>query len=334
MRSVTSRRGLAVLLGLSACTIQPAPTSRVAGDLQRSHAIAPQVDHHQHLLSPEGAVLVNSLFDLDEKPVDGSAMVKLLDDAGIQRAVIVSNAYYFDAPQTDQRPASYEAMRRENDWTALQASRFPTRLIAFCSVNPLKDYAKAEVERCASQPIFKGLKLHFDTSGVDLLNPEHVLRTKQVFSVAAAHGLPIHVHAARKSTPPYGAAHANIFVAELLPAAATVPVIMGHLWGGGDYSAEALATYSDAVSLKDPRAQNLYFEVAQATSGGRTEAELQDMAERIRQIGLLRVFFGSDGPQFGGVAPAEAWSEFRRLMPLTDHEFRTIAENIAPGLNS
>lgn len=314
--------------------MQPAPTSRVIAGLQQYGEIAPQVDHHQHLLSPEGAALVNSLFDLDEKPLDGSAMVKLLDDAGIQRAVILSNAYYFDAPQTDQRLNSYEAMRRENDWTALQVSRFPTRLIAFCSVNPLKDYARAEVERCANQPIFKGLKLHFDTSGVDLLNPEHVSRTKQVFSVAAAHGLPIHVHAAREGRPRYGAAHAEVFVAELLSAAAAVPVIMGHLWGGGDYSAGALATYSEAVSLKDPRAQNLYFEVAQATSGVRTEAELQEMAERIRQIGLQRVFYGSDGPQFGGVAPAEAWSEFRRLMPLTDDEFRTIATNVAPALNS
>jgi hypothetical protein len=54
------------------------------------------------------------------------------------------------------------------------------------------------------------------------------------------------------------------------------------------------------------------------------------MATLIRQIGVGRILYGSDGPIFGNVQPSEAWGEFRREMPLTGEEFTTIANNIAP----
>ena len=66
---------------------------------------------------------------------------------------------------------------RENDWTAAQAARYPGRLIAFCSFNPLKDYALAELKRCAGLPGLKrGIKLHFGNSDVQLDDPAHVQR--------------------------------------------------------------------------------------------------------------------------------------------------------------
>jgi hypothetical protein len=65
--------------------------------------------------------------------------------------------------------------------------------------------------------------------------------------------------------------------------------------------------------------------------GGQRDA-LQRMATLIRQIGVGRILYGSDGPIFGNVQPAEAWAAFRRELPLTGDEFKTIATNIAPYL--
>lgn len=52
-------------------------------------------------------------------------------------------------------------------------------------------------------------------------------------------------------------------------------------------------------------------------------------AERIRQIGVHRVLYGSDTPDQEHLAPREGWAAFLRL-PLTPEEFRTIASNVPP----
>ncbi len=64
-----------------------------------------------------------------------------------------------------------------------------------------------------------------------------------------------------------------------------------------------------------------------ASEGGRTTKKL--IASRIRQPGIDRVLFGSDAATGGNLAPREAWVEFQKV-PLTEAEFRTIANNVAP----
>ena len=64
-----------------------------------------------------------------------------------------------------------------------------------------------------------------------------------------------------------------------------------------------------------------------ASEGGRTTKKL--IASRIRQLGIDRVLFGSDAATGGNLAPREAWVEFQKV-PLTEAEFRTIANNVAP----
>jgi predicted TIM-barrel fold metal-dependent hydrolase len=56
---------------------------------------------------------------------------------------------------------------------------------------------------------------------------------------------------------------------------------------------------------------------------------LQQIATRIRQIGVERVLFGSDAALSPLTYPSAGWDAFRRL-PLTEAEFREIAENVAP----
>ena len=53
------------------------------------------------------------------------------------------------------------------------------------------------------------------------------------------------------------------------------------------------------------------------------------MAQRLRQIGIDKILYGSDAATPGNLRPAEAWQAFRKL-PLTDAEFAKIATNVAP----
>lgn len=247
-------------------------------------------------------------------PFGAAELVQALDAAGIARAVVLSNAYFFD---------SIDDVRTENDWTAAEAGRFPDRLIAFCAVDPLQDYAVGEVERCARHS--RGLKLHFHESGVDLLEAGHVARVRRVFEAANRQRLPILVHVARGASPPYGARHAEVFANQLAAAAPDVAVIVAHLWGGGSWSDKAMAAYGDAIASGR---NNLYFEISGAASVAGTAEARQQIVGHMRRIGLERFLFGSDGPDYIDVRElGDVWPRFRQSMPLTEAELATIANN-------
>lgn len=213
----------------------------------------------------------------------------------------------------------YGMVRAENDWTAAQVMRHPDRLVALCSFNPTKDYALAELERCSKNNAFTGVKLHFGTSPVDLDNPEHVAKTCRVFEAANRLGLPLLVHTS--GSPRWGEEQAERFLHELVAAAPDVQVVVAHLWGGAFYNEPALGVFADAISSGNPAARNLYFE---ASSVYGDDDMRQTLVRRMRQIGLHRIYFGSDAP------PEQSWRYFRREMPLTKDELQKFATNVAP----
>ena len=114
---------------------------------------APAVDYHQHLVSPAFAPVVG----MPER--DGAALVRELDEAGIDRAVVLSVGYSF----ADERKGLSDPDRltsEENDWTSAQVTANARRLIGFCSANPLRDAALQELERCLGLPGMAGIKVH------------------------------------------------------------------------------------------------------------------------------------------------------------------------------
>lgn len=267
-----------------------------------------------------------------EAPEDAQQLISFLDEAGIQRAVVLSNAYMFDVPngEAGNQDATLRAVQAENDWTAEQVERFPQRLVAFCSFSPLAGHALSELQRCAASGRFVGLKLHFGVSRVDLKNPEHVAKVRSVMAAANRLRMPIIVHVRADMT--YGGEHARIFLHDLVGAAPDVPITIAHLWGGELFSEDALAVYADAVSAGDPRTRSLYFDIAEvALAISRTPAATPKVVARMRQIGLHRILYGSDGPVSESATPLESWKRTLTL-PLTTDEFRVIANNVAPYL--
>ena len=292
---------------------------------------SPTIDHHQHLFSPSSAALAPGLSQ-----VDVDALVKLLDIAGIQRAAVLSVAYQFGNPNRPPINNEYEMVRDENDWTSQQVGRFPTRLVGFCGMNPLKGYALAELARCASDPNLRaGIKLHFGNSDVDLDNPEDVARLRAVFAAANSRRMAVVVHLRPSVTRkrPYGAQQARVFLDQVLTAAPDVTVQIAHLAGAGSYDDpavdEALAVFVEAVARGDKRMANVYFDISGVTGLGKWADKVTLVATRIRQLGVGRILYGSDGAAAPNLRPREASLAFRRL-PLSEAEFRTIETNVAP----
>ena len=227
-------------------------------------------------------------------------------------------------------------MKAENDWTAGQIAPFGDRLVGFCGLNPLKPYALEEISRCSHIPQLRaGLKLHFGNSDVDLTNADHVKTLQRVFAAANERRMAIVVHMRSSVTAkrPYGARSARAFLNDVLPFAPDVPVQIAHLAGAGGYEDpaidEALAVFVDAIASGDPRMKHVYLDASGIIGVEKPSDKLNLIATRIRQIGVERVLYGSDGALPPAFTPQKAWEAFRRL-PLTDAEFKIIANNRAP----
>jgi predicted TIM-barrel fold metal-dependent hydrolase len=278
-----------------------------------AHAAAPRVDHHQHLLNP-------SMTESGQQPITAESLVAMLDTAGIQRAVVLSNAFrYSDAAR----------VQAENDWTAGEVARYPQRLVMFCSFNPLADFALRELERCARDRRFgRGIKLQFGYSQVNLDDREQVAVLKRVFMAANDHRMAIVVHLRTARRFAYGTAQAQTFIGELLAVAPDVPVQIAHLGGGGGGSLdpgadEMLRTFESAVANHDPRVRRLYFDLSGAVGGEGWPANAQAIAAHIRALRVNHVVYGSDGGDPTD-PPAMAVVAAYRQLPLSDKEFRII----------
>ena len=263
-------------------------------------------------------------------PIGADQLVKMLDEAEIQRAVVLSIAYLFDSPRRPEIKDPAAMLRAENDWTAAQVARHPARLVGFCSVNPVTDRALPEIERCARGLGLRGLKLHFANSKVEVTNPDHLVKVQRVFALANRLKLPIVAHL--WTGPEYGRREAEIFRDQILPHAPGVVVQIAHMAGAGPgWTDEALEVLATAVEQGDPRTRNLYFDVATVADLQKHD-RLQLLAKRIRQIGPARILYASDSAFGGNRPPDEHWGTFRGMVPLTDAEFRMIRDNIAPYL--
>jgi predicted TIM-barrel fold metal-dependent hydrolase len=257
-------------------------------------------------------------------------LIKMLDEAHISRAVIMSAAYFFESPFLEAGPEGAAMLRAENDWTAREIARHPTRLVGFCGVNPLTEQALAEVRRCKEQLGMVGIKLHFANSQVELENPNHLSKINALFAQANRLRMPIAAHL--WTVGRYGPRDSELFLAQVLPQAPDVSVQIMHMAGGGPgWTDEALEPFAIAAAAGDPRMKNVYFDVA-TVADEQTPARLELLARRIRQIGPSRILYGSDASFGGRGTPKKEWGIFRGMVPLTDSEFAIIRDNVAPYL--
>ena len=304
---------LAFVLLLGACATPSTPTAPVA----------PLVDYHQHLVS-------KTFEPIAKLPArDGQALLRELDAAGIRRAVVLSVAYSF-ADERKKLPDPDGLTRSENDWTSSQVTASRGRLIGFCSANPLRPAALAELDRCLSLPGMVGIKQHLGNAGVTLRNPAHLARMQQLFALAQRRRAPVLVHMRARGGENYGAEDARLFLEKLVPHAPGIEIVVAHLGasgpGYGDQHDEVMAVFGAAALRRDPAMRNVYFDVSSNIAEDTAAADRARAAARFRQVGVNKILYGSDLSAPGG-SIRRAWEIFRTSMPLTDAEFRRIAAN-------
>lgn len=162
-----------------------------------------------------------------------------------------------------------------------------------------------------------------------------VARLRQIVAAANARGMAIVVHLRANigNKRPYRAREARVFLEQVLPAAPDATV-QAHVAGTGpgfdDPPAHAaLAVLAEAMQAGHPATRNPWFDMASIVQPDATPDDAALLVERIRQIGVERVLYGTDSAQGGNLRPREAWAAFRRL-PLGEARFARIARNVPP----
>ena len=309
--------------------------------------LMPRSENHAHIRSEAGADLLFRISeavgqDTGDDPggaIDAERLIAALDSVGVERAQVLSVAYFFGFPDLDVEGRE-EGMRAENDWVAGQVARFPDRLLGACSVNPLDTYAPAEVQRCADDPRLVGLKLHFANSAVDLRDPDHVSRVADVFRVAGDNDLPIVAHM-RTRAPDYGARDVRAFIDGVLSQAPDLPVQLAHMAGWGGYDAptdEALVTFIEAFASGALDRELYTFDLAAVAvppelAGADTamvqqlEAANALLSQRILELGTDRVVYATD---WSALAIGAYAASLRESLSLSVEELADVMDNVGP----
>ena len=164
----------------------------------------------------------------------------------------------------------YGDCRKHNDALAARARRHPDRLIPFASVDPkLGGEAVDELERCLSDPLFRGVKFH---PWLQAFAPSIVRSTMiELLLCAARHQAPVLFH---DGTPPYSTTFQIAATARWVPQAT---VVLGHA-GLSDYIVAAGQLVRDIP--------NLYACVCGPRAG--------HLSHLVRTAGAHKVIFGSD----------------------------------------
>lgn len=238
----------------------------------------------------------------------------------MSKAVVLSVGYMFASPDLS-RP-DLKGLRAENDWLARQVEEHSRRLVGFFSINPLMKESLGELRRWADS-IFAGVKIHMANSNVDLRNKSHVEQLASVFEEANTLNLDILIHL-RTRNPNFGKEDAEIFIEDVLSRAPTVTVQVAHLAGWSGYDDATDSALATLVPRSDMT--NLIFDLSAVVKRSVQADRLELLVERIRAIGIGKILFGTDWPEW---TPKKYALDLMELLPLKSEELSTILSNRA-----
>jgi len=312
----------------------------------------PLVDHHIHLGSPELSAFVEKVDKLDPtafehlsrdiftKPTATTAL-SLLDEAGVERAVLLSSGYLFltGGKMADAATEARE-LRAENQFTVDTALASNGRFIAFIAINPMDPSASEELAYWKGKPGVSGIKLHLGAAGFHASSPKQVATLAKFFAAAREARLPLVVHL--RGGGPFPKTDVETFITKVLSQAGDLPVQIAH--GGGYAGADpptidSVSAFGAAIARHAPGTNNLVFDISgvvlpekTAKALGSSDAQLKLFVAQMRKIGLNRFVLGSDWPALGRIAPYYAL--MRKKLPVTDAEWAQLCANEAPYLKT
>jgi predicted TIM-barrel fold metal-dependent hydrolase len=297
-----------------------------------------RADYHVHIRSPaafEALIAMCKKYGDCTLPEHGVITardaIQTLDEAHVEQGVVLSLGFYFGSPAAAAQHYDVARMTRaENEYVAQQVGTSRGRLIGFFSVDPLSANALDEINYWSHDGRLKGLKLHFANSQVNLLDPKQVKQVAAVIGLAGEKNLPMVIHLATSAD--YSTAEAESFIRDVLPHAGNAWVQIAHsaTFGGEDkVNLNGLRAFAAHIARNDPATRHVMFDISEAITPKTSAEDAAAFVAVMRQIGVSRFLPGSD---FNGQTPKAVDEMDRRILPLNNLEWHTVALNCAPWL--
>ncbi len=295
-------------------------------------------DHHVHVMSPTLVERWKSIAVPFSKPDYAySDIDSILKFNPADRMFLISMAYIYASPEFSDS-AERSNVARENEFVAGLARTHPEKLYAFCGVNPLRDYAAAELLRCRNDLGVYGLKLHFASSAVSLKDPVHLARVREILSLAADEKMPVVLHFDNQ-TDTFDAGDVALLIDSVLATGPAMELYLAHLGTSGGYTHVTrilLERFSGALKNLPALAKHrIFFDISTVglTEGPEqvpplTPQDFADLSGQLTELGLDRVVFGTDYPAFNSTAYL---SVLESKMTWTGEELLGIAGNGIPA---
>ena len=242
------------------------------------------IDFHTHIFPPwlrerrDEYVKSDLCFSLlysqpKARMATAEELLASMDEAGIDVSVVLNAGW-----------VSQELCVKTNDYILDSVSRYPTRLVGFCAIQPRAgDAAIAEIERCAKAGA-KGIgELRSDVQGFDLADKTTM---KPLVDAALKHDLILLTHSSEPVGHEYfgkGSITPDILYS-CITAFPNLKLVCAH-WGGG------LPFYALMPEVAKALA-NVFFDTAATVF--LYKPEIFEQVSRI--IGSDKILFGTDYP--------------------------------------
>lgn len=289
-------------------------------------------DGHVHILSPELIKIWKGLGIPFSRPDEYYSDIDvILRNTAVRRIDLISMAHVFSSAEFGGFKNERELVERENAYVAAARDKHPKKVRAFCSIDPLREYALPELERCRTQLKMDGIKLHHNANQVYLTVPEHLERVKKVFEFAAENKMRILMHF-DNSHRRFGKPDIDLLFGSILKELRPVELRIAHFGTSGGFSQRTRAFLNAFIEKLDAepglRKHKITFDISAValdkdSEGIRklTDEEFAVLARYIRRLGLKRIAFGTDYPLY---TPAEYEAILRTRVGLSDKELEIL----------
>lgn len=275
--------------------------------------IAPVADHFVTVGSQAAADVKHQIESLDtlsapitvNETVTPTEVLAALDQANVQKALLISAAYLFSMP--DLNPSGeYVLVKQENDHLSRQVAANPNRLAGICSLNPLSDFALDEAQRCAQQLNLNGLYLDFYSSDINLRSSIHIGKLKELIEFLEVLQFPLLLQVQTRSET-YGSVDTKLLIDNVLSEAPSLDIQIAKFGGHDGYDLLADRAMGEFIeAFEDGRLEPSRYQfgladtvnVAQSNHSP-TELELAKqnnilLRNRIMQLDIRQVLFASN----------------------------------------
>ncbi len=297
-------------------------------------------DNHVHLMSP-GLIADWKALGIPFSNPDYyySDIDSILTRNNADFISLVGMGYVYENPEYYPGTDVYNRLREENDYLLKTSQGYEARVVPYFAVDPLKEYALKEIERCLKINEQAGLKLHFNASQVYLTEAEHLKKIKPIFELAAIRRIPILLHF-DNGHPKFGKADVEILVDSVLKDLDTVRMNIAHFGTSGGFNEKTKDVIETFIELYDtgriPERHLLKFDISAVALDKNSEgikklskSEFRELKLYCEGLGYDKIIFGTDYPLY----TSQAYLKVLKVkLALPDSILHKIVDNQDPAV--